>query len=94
MTVTAIGIFAFSGCAKSKPAAAPPPVEIPVVVAKVSQHAMPVEITAVGNVEAISSVAIRSQVAGQLLEVHFKEGDFVRKGQLLLTIDSSPGGRG
>jgi multidrug efflux system membrane fusion protein len=51
---------------------------------------MPVEITSVGNVEAISTVSVRSQVAGPLLEVHFKEGDFVHKGQLLLTIDPRP----
>jgi multidrug efflux system membrane fusion protein len=51
---------------------------------------MPVEITAVGNVEAISTVSIRPQVSGQLLEVHFKEGDFVHKGQLLLTLDARP----
>jgi len=78
-----------SGCAKNQEAAPPPP-RVPVVVAKVSQQAMPVEVDSVGNVEAISTVSIRAQVSGQLLEVHFKEGDFVRKGQLLLTIDSSP----
>ena len=45
---------------------------------------------AVGNVEAISTVSIRAQVAGEVQEVHFKEGDFVRKGQVLLTIDPRP----
>jgi len=48
---------------------------------------MPVEINAVGNVEPIATVSIKAQIAGELLEVHFKEGDFVRKGQLLFTID-------
>src|SRR5215831_3774509 len=69
---------------------APPPSSsgVPVVVAKVSQKLMPVEVTSVGNVEPISTVAIKAQVSGELLDVHFKEGDFVRKGQLLLTIDS------
>jgi len=61
-----------------------------VVVAKVTQKTMPVELTAVGNVEAISTVAIRSQVAGPLLQLHFREGDFVSKGQLLVTIDAQP----
>ena len=77
------------GCS-ANPAAAPPPPGIPVVVAKVSQKTMPVEVTSVGNVEAISTVAIRAQVSGELLQVHFKEGDFVRKGQLLFTIDPRP----
>src|SRR5262245_58479137 len=68
----------------------PSPAGTPVVVAKVSQKLMPVEVTSVGNVEPISTVAIKAQVSGELLDVHFKEGDFVRKGQLLFTIDSRP----
>src|SRR5262245_11791009 len=63
---------------------------VPVVVAKVSQQTMPVELTSVGNVEACSAVSIRARISGQLPAVHFKEGDFVHKGQLLLTIDSRP----
>src|SRR5262249_9288599 len=69
-------------------AAPPAPAGTPVVVAKVSQKLMPVEVTSVGNVEPISTVAIKAQVAGELLDVHFKEGDFVHKVQLLFTIDS------
>src|SRR5437867_4233121 len=49
---------------------------------------MPVEVNSVGNVEPISTVALKAQISGELLQVHFKEGDFVRKGQLLFTIDS------
>jgi membrane fusion protein, multidrug efflux system len=78
-----------SGCSKQQ--AAPPPRQAtPVVVAKVTQKAMPVQITAIGNVEAYATVSIRAQVAGELLEVHFQEGDFVHKGQLLFTIDPRP----
>src|SRR5438552_1850709 len=69
-------------------AAPPPSPGVPVVVAKVSQKLMPVEVSSVGNVEPISTVAIKAQVSGELLEIHFKEGDFVHKGQLLFTIDS------
>src|SRR5215470_17590918 len=75
-------------------AAPPRPTGVPVVVAKVSQKLMPVEVTSVGNVEPISTVAIKAQISGELLEVHFKKGDFVRKGELLFTIDSrSPQGQ-
>jgi membrane fusion protein, multidrug efflux system len=59
------------------------------MVAKVSQKAMPVQLTAIGNVDAVS-VSVEAQVPGELLEVHFKEGDFVEKGQLLFTIDPRP----
>ena len=82
------GSFA-AGCAKQQ-AAAPPRAAVPVVVAKVTQKAMPVQVTAIGNVEPYSTISIRAQVAGELLEVHFQEGDSVRKGQLLLTIDPRP----
>lgn len=77
------------GCAKQQ-AAAPPREAVPVLVGKVIQKAMPVQLTAIGNVEAYSTISIRAQVPGELLEAHFKEGDFVKKGQLLLTIDRRP----
>jgi len=86
--IAAMGVIVF-GCTHERPVASTP-VDIPVVVAKATQQAMPVEVTSVGNVEAISTVSVRSQVSGPLLEVHFKEGDFVHKGQLLLTIDPRP----
>jgi multidrug efflux system membrane fusion protein len=62
----------------------------PVLVSKVGQKTIPIEVKAIGTVEAYSTVSIRSQIAGQLMEAHFKDGDFVRKGQLLLTIDPRP----
>jgi len=78
-----------SGCAK--PQAAPPAhLATTVSVGKVTQKTMPVEVTAVGNVEAISTVSIRAQVPGEVQNVPFKEGDFVKKGQVLLTIDPRP----
>jgi membrane fusion protein, multidrug efflux system len=61
-----------------------------VVVGRVAQKTVPVTVSAVGNVEAYSVVSIKSQVPGTLMAAHFKEGDFVHKGQLLLTIDPRP----
>jgi len=85
--LAAILISSVWGCT-AHTAAPPSPSAVPVVVAKVSQKLMPVEVTSVGNVEPISTVAIKAQISGELMEVHFKEGDFVRKDQLLFTIDS------
>ena len=62
----------------------------PVVMAKATQKDVPVDLSAVGNVEASTSIAVRSQVTGQLEEVHFREGDFVKKGDLLFSIDRRP----
>jgi multidrug efflux system membrane fusion protein len=61
-----------------------------VVVAKVSQRDVPIEIAAVGNVEASTMIAVRSQVTGVLEQVGFREGDFVKKGAVLFTIDRRP----
>src|SRR6185295_14043873 len=67
-----------------------PSAAVPVTVTKVVAKEMPVEINAIGNVQTVSGVSIRSQVTGRVLKVNFKEGDFVKKGQLLFTIDSRP----
>jgi multidrug efflux system membrane fusion protein len=77
------------GCSKQQAAPAPRASAVPVVVAKVTQRAMPVQLSAIGNVGSYS-VSVRAQVSGELLDVHFREGDFVHKGQLLFTIDSRP----
>jgi multidrug efflux system membrane fusion protein len=51
---------------------------------------VPVEVAAIGNVEAYESVSVRSQVTGIVTEVMFREGDFVKKGDHLFTIDPRP----
>jgi multidrug efflux system membrane fusion protein len=63
---------------------------VPVVVAKVTERDVPVDIAAIGNVEAYTTISVRSQVTGQLEVAHFREGDFVKKDQLLFTIDKRP----
>ena len=85
----ALGASVMAGCAKQQ-AAAPPKPPTPVVIGKVQQKTMPVQVTAVGNVETISTVAIKAQVSGVLQEVRFKEGDSVHKGDVLFVIDSRP----
>ncbi len=63
---------------------------IAVLVATAAQKAVPVQIRAVGNVEAYAVVSVRSQVTGVLTQAHFTEGQDVKKGQLLFTIDPRP----
>ena len=62
----------------------------PVSVAQVLQKDMPLEIASVGRVEAISTVSVKAQVGGEVTGVYFKEGQPVRKGDRLLTIDPRP----
>jgi multidrug efflux system membrane fusion protein len=49
-----------------------------------------VQLTAIGTVESFASVSIKSRISGQLVQVHFREGQDVSKGQLLFTIDPRP----
>ena len=63
---------------------------VPVIVATAVQKAVPLQIRAVGNVEAYSTVSVKSQVTGVLNKAHFKEGQDVKSGQLLFTIDPRP----
>ena len=62
----------------------------PVTVAQVVSKTVPVEIKAVGSVEAYSSISVKTMVAGELQKVHFAEGQEVRKGGLLFTVDERP----
>jgi multidrug efflux system membrane fusion protein len=63
---------------------------VPVLVATATQKTMPLQVRAVGNVEPFSTVSVKSQVTGVLTQAHFKEGQDVKKGQLLFTIDPRP----
>ena len=66
------------------------PMSVPVAVGKVVQKDVPVQVKAVGSVEAQSSVLLKPQVGGVITNIAFKEGQFVNKGDLLLTIDARP----
>ena len=62
----------------------------PVTVGSVIKKDVPVQIVTIGNVEPYSSVAIKSMVNGQLIKTAFKEGQDVRKGDLLFVVDPRP----
>jgi multidrug efflux system membrane fusion protein len=63
---------------------------VPVVTGRVQKKAIPVLIPAVGTAEALATVQVRAQVTGQLSTIHFREGQEIRKGQTLFTIDPRP----
>ena len=65
-------------------------VAVPVKVATVVQKTIPLEIRAIGNVEAVSVVSVKAQIGGQLNRVYFQPGQLVKKGDLLFKIDSRP----
>ncbi len=83
-------MVASAGCSKQQAAGPPVIPAVPVVVAHVEQKTVPVEIRAIGNVEALSTVALKAQVTGQIIAIHFREGQDVRKGDVLFEIDRRP----
>ena len=63
---------------------------VPVATAVVVEKAIPLELDVIGSAEAYSTVSVRAQLTGGLTSVSFKEGDDVRKGQTLFTLDRRP----
>ena len=86
--IAIIAAVLLAACAAEKPKARDE--KVPVTVAVAQSRNIPVEIRAIGNVQPRSTVAVRALASGQLTRVSFKEGDDVRAGQLLFTIDSRP----
>jgi membrane fusion protein, multidrug efflux system len=87
--MTAVLLAVFSGCSRA-PAKATKGAVVPVLAATALEKDVPVQVRAIGNVTPISRVTVRSQLTGQLQGVHFKEGQEVRRDDLLFTIDPRP----
>ncbi|RDJ27673.1 efflux RND transporter periplasmic adaptor subunit [Bosea caraganae] len=68
--------------------AAPQRPPVTIVTAKVERKPMPVRLDAIGTVQAISTVTVRSRVDTQITEVGFKDGGYVKKGDVLFRLDS------
>ncbi|TMH60667.1 MAG: efflux RND transporter periplasmic adaptor subunit [Betaproteobacteria bacterium] len=66
------------------------PPAVPVTLAAALQETVPVRLQAIGNVEAYRTVGIKARVDGQIVTVNFREGDPVKKGEVLFRIDARP----
>jgi multidrug efflux system membrane fusion protein len=90
--VVAIGLLMYFGAeirANERKTPKGPPA-IPVTVEPVVQQLVPFRLQGIGNVEAFSTVALKARTDGQIIGVGFKEGEEVRKGQVLFKIDPRP----
>lgn len=89
-----LAIWALAACGKKQqkmnPMAMMMMQAVPVQAVAATASDVPLDISAVGNVEAISSVDVKSRVAGMILTVNFQEGQNVERGQLLFEIDPEP----
>jgi len=89
------GFLAIQGCASKSTQAAggrrgDGGAPVPVLVTQVTQKDVPVNIDVIGNVEAYSTISVKAQVGGQLTNVAFHEGEFVKKNEMLFTVDARP----
>lgn len=87
--IISILVAGFLGACEKK---SPPPKKeaVPVLAAAVIRKTVPVQLRAIGNVEAYATVGVKAQIGGELARVHFREGQDVKKGDLLFTIDPRP----
>ncbi len=79
-----------TAAAKGRAGAGPGSFVVPVVVAAAQRGDLPVYFNGLGTVTAFNTVTVHSRVDGQLVNVAFKEGQFVHQGDLLAEIDPRP----
>jgi len=91
--------FGLAGCNSQNPQAAGKKgpgggrgmtMTIPVAVAKAETRDLPVYLSGLGSVDAFNTVAVKSRIDGQLVDIRFREGQEVNKGDLLAVIDPRP----
>ena len=91
--IAILATLTFSSCgsanSKSAQASVTPP-SIPVAVSSAEQRDFPVYLSGLGSVQASNTVSLKSRVDGQIVQIAFKEGQFVKQGELLLVIDPRP----
>ncbi len=88
LALVSIALCSALACARAQKA--PPPELVPVRVGTVVAKPVDVQVRNVGTVQPYNTVAVRALVNGEILEVHFREGQDVRKGELLFSIDPRP----
>src|SRR5208337_1900163 len=92
---TLLLLLVLAGCqsavsSKDKQALAATTRAVPVAVASAVNQDMPVYLTGLGSVTAYNTVSVKSRVDGELIQVNFREGQQVNKGDLLILIDPRP----
>jgi membrane fusion protein, multidrug efflux system len=86
----AISIACNSGASKPATARAATGQVVPVGVVTAERRDVPVYLKGLGSVLAFNTVSVKSRVDGQLVQVNFKEGQYVKQGELLALIDPRP----
>jgi membrane fusion protein (multidrug efflux system) len=87
LVMAATALLCFAGCKQKPPATPPPPI---VEVALVTQADVPIYHEWIGTLDGLVNATIRAQVTGYLLTQDYREGDTLKKGDLLFQIDPRP----
>jgi multidrug efflux system membrane fusion protein len=88
--VPTLALIAIAGCSHGPADTFGEGDAVPVLAAKVVQKTVADSIHAIGRVEAFSTVDVKAQINGQVMQVHFRQGQDVKQGDLLFTIDPRP----
>jgi multidrug efflux system membrane fusion protein len=89
MIAVAVGYLAWQQHVERKPRTVPdPPPPIPVIAATVQEQNFPIVLIGIGNVAALNSATVRSMVTEQIISIDFKDGQVVKKGQLLAHLEN------
>jgi membrane fusion protein, multidrug efflux system len=89
IAIVAVGYLGWQHFAQRPHVSPTPPPPVPVIASEVKQQNFPIVLTGIGNVAALNSATIRSMVTEQILSIDFKDGQYVKKGQLLAQLDPS-----
>lgn len=90
LSTAAIAVSVFAGCGGSSAKGGGAPAAVPVQTAEAQQQDVPRRVQSIGTVQALRAVTVKSQVDGVIAQVQFKEGQDVKAGDLLVTLDRRP----
>jgi multidrug efflux system membrane fusion protein len=97
LSLSILSLFSVTACtnsgtqqAQNAAAAAAKRAAVPVSISPVLRQDVPIILTGLGTVQAYYTVTLKTRVDGQIMSVNFREGQEVRKGQLLAVIDPRP----
>src|SRR5215467_471978 len=79
--------FGWQHFAPSPIVAPEPPAPVPVIATTVQQRDFPIVLTGIGNVAALNSATVRSMVTEPIVSIDFKDGQFVKQGDVLAQLD-------
>ena len=88
--VLTLALIAIAGCSHGPADTFGEREAVPILAAKVVQKTVSDSIRAIGRVEAFSTVDVKAQINGQVMQVHFRQGQDVKQGDPLFTIDPRP----